>query len=65
MREEEKNALLGAFEADADGERAALLCVLGGGFAEGIDLPGEQLQNVIVVSTGAPRPDARTEAMRA
>lgn len=65
MREEEKNALLGAFEADADGERAALLCVLGGGFAEGIDLPGERLSNVIVVSTALPQPDARVRAMQA
>ena len=30
-----------------------------------IDLPGEQLKNVIVVSTGLPQPDARVKAMQA
>ena len=62
LTEEEKNALLGAFEKR--GERAVLLAVLGGAFAEGIDLAGERLQNVIVVSTGLPQPDARVRAMR-
>lgn len=65
MTEEEKNALLGAFEADGASGRAVLLAVLGGAFAEGVDLPGEQLQNVIVVSTGLPQPDARVKAMQA
>lgn len=62
LTEEEKNALLGAFEKR--GERAVLLAVLGGAFAEGIDLAGERLQNVIVVSTGLPQPDVRVRAMR-
>ena len=30
-----------------------------------MDLPGEQLKNVIVVSTGLPQPDARVKAMQA
>ncbi|MBQ2947726.1 MAG: hypothetical protein IJD94_01970 [Clostridia bacterium] len=63
MTEEEKNALLGAFESC--GERAVLLAVLGGAFSEGIDLPGDQLKNVIVVSTGLPQPDERLRAMQA
>ena len=42
-----------------------LLAVLGGAFSEGVDLPGEQLKNVIVVSTGLPQPDARVKAMQA
>jgi len=41
-----------------------LLAVLGGAFSEGIDLPGERLKNVIVVSTGLPQPDARVRAMQ-
>ena len=41
-----------------------LLAVLGGAFAEGVDLAGERLQNVIVVSTGLPQMDARVRAMR-
>ena len=63
MGEEERRALLAAFEPGADA-RAAVAAVLGGALAEGIDLPGERLQNVIVVSTGAPQPDARVQAMR-
>lgn len=65
MTEEEKNALLGAFEQGGEGERAVLLAVLGGAFSEGVDLPGERLKNVIVVSTGLPQPDARVRAMQA
>ncbi len=56
MTEEEKNELLGAFAASSQG---VLLAVLGGAFSEGVDLPGDQLKNVIVVSTGMPQPDAR------
>ena len=41
-----------------------LLAVLGGAFAEGIDLAGERLENVIVVSTGLPQPDVRVRAMQ-
>ena len=62
MREDEKNALLSAFEKR--GEKVALLAVLGGAFAEGIDLAGERLENVIIVSTGLPQPDARVRAMQ-
>ncbi len=64
MTEDEKNALLGAFEA-CDGARIVLLAVLGGAFSEGVDLPGERLKNVIVVSTGLPQPDSRIRAMQA
>ena len=39
--------------------------MLGGAFSEGIDLPGDQLKNVIVVSTGLPQPDERLRAMQA
>ena len=62
MPEEEKNALLSAF---ADESGTVLLAVLGGAFSEGIDLPGDQLRHVVVVSTGMPRPDARGKAMQA
>lgn len=63
MREEVRNALLDQF-AQRD-ERVVLLAVLGGAFSEGIDLPGERLKNVIVVSTGLPQPDERVRAMQA
>lgn len=64
MREEEKNALLAAL-ADEEGERCVLLAVLGGAFSEGVDLPGRQLENVIIVSTGMPQIDACVRAMQA
>lgn len=38
--------------------------VLGGVFAEGIDLPGERLVGVSVATLGLPPPDALTEALR-
>jgi len=63
MREEERNALLSQF--DDSGERVVLLAVLGGAFSEGVDLPGDRLRNVIVVSTGLPQPDSRVRAMQA
>lgn len=62
MTEDEKNALLGAFEKRE--KKVALLAVLGGAFAEGVDLAGERLENVIVVSTGLPQPDVRVRAMQ-
>ena len=62
MREDEKNALLSAFQCGD--ERVALLCILGGAFSEGVDLVGERLKNVIVISTGMPQPSARVRAMQ-
>lgn len=65
MNEQEKNALLDAFDpAGADG-RTVLLAVLGGAFSEGIDLPGDRLKNAIIVSTGMPQIDERIKAMQA
>ncbi|MBR4039671.1 MAG: hypothetical protein IKJ11_06170 [Clostridia bacterium] len=62
MKEEEKNAILSLFEGK---ERVILLAVLGGAFSEGIDLPGDRLKNVIIVSTGLPQPDEKLKAMQA
>ena len=62
MTEEEKHAILARFD---DEERVILLAVLGGAFSEGIDLPGDRLKNVIIVSTGLPQPDERLKAMQA
>ena len=64
MTEEEKNALLSAFDEN-NPDRVCLFAVLGGAFSEGIDLPGRRLENVAVVSTGLPQPDARIRAMQA
>jgi len=62
MTEEEKNAILAQFDGD---ERIVLFAVLGGSFSEGIDLPGDRLKNVIIVSTGLPQPDEKLKAMQA
>lgn len=64
MREEEKNTLLSVFERPEAERRPALCCVLGGAFSEGIDLAGDRLSNVIIVSTGLPQPDTRVRAMQ-
>ena len=64
MDEAARGAILSAFE-EPQAPRVALFAVLGGSFSEGIDLPGERLQNVIVVSTGLPQPDERVRAMQA
>ncbi len=47
----EKNNLLG-------------LCVLGGSFSEGIDLPGKQLIGVFVVGVGLSVPDFKTDLLK-
>ncbi len=39
--------------------------VLGGAFAEGIDLPGDRLIGAFIATLGLPRPDPVNEAMRA
>lgn len=41
------------------------LCVLGGVFAEGIDLPGKQLDGVVVVGVGLPQVNLFQETLRA
>lgn len=64
MSEADRTAVIDRF-SETDGGDAALLCVLGGSFSEGIDLPGERLRNVAVVSIGLPVMDARIRAMQA
>ncbi|MBQ7519658.1 MAG: ATP-dependent DNA helicase [Clostridia bacterium] len=49
---------------EADGPLLSL-CVLGGIFAEGIDLPGDQLIGVAVVGVGLPQVNEMQEALRA
>ena len=41
------------------------LCVLGGVFSEGIDLPGRQLDGVVVVGVGLPQVNLYQEVLRA
>lgn len=42
----------------------AALCILGGIFGEGIDLPGEQLTSVVIVGVGLPQFNRDTEQLR-
>lgn len=62
MTEEQKESFFTAF-TEEKGPRLGL-CVLGGLFSEGIDLPGEQLIGVIVVGVGLPTPSARLRAVQ-
>ena len=52
MSESERHAFLDSFQP---GSRTIALAVLGGIFAEGVDLPGERLVGVTVIGTGLPR----------
>jgi len=63
MADAERAAILARLERP-DGSPRLLLGVLGGSFAEGIDLPGEALVGVIVVSPGLPRVSLERELLR-
>lgn len=63
MGEEDRKAFLEAFE---NSETTCLgMCVLGGLFSEGIDLPGTRLINVVVIGLGLPVPSVRINAVKA
>jgi DNA excision repair protein ERCC-2 len=63
MNEKEKKLYLSAFENES--ERSLLaLAVLGGSFAEGIDLMGEKLHGVIIVGVGLPKIGLERELIR-
>lgn len=53
------------FEAFASGRPPCLgLCVLGGLFSEGIDLPGDRLIGAMIVGVGLPTPSQKQSAIR-
>ncbi len=62
MAEEERDAFLARFTPQGRGIGFA---VLGGAFAEGIDLPGERLIGAFVATLGLPPADPFNEALRA
>lgn len=62
MEDVQRAAFMEAFDQDG-GERLGL-CVLGGLFSEGIDLPGNRLNGVIIVGVGLPTPSARIDSIR-
>jgi len=62
MGEDDRKDFLSAFEKT--GEIRLGLCVLGGLFSEGIDLPGDRLVNAVIVGVGLPVPSARINAVK-
>lgn len=62
MDEADRAAFLTAFETAA--HPLLGMCVLGGLFSEGIDLPGEALVNAVIVGVGLPVPSIRLNAVR-
>ncbi len=63
MDERERERFLAVF---TDDRRPLLaLCVLGGLFSEGIDLPGDRLSGAIIVGVGLPTPDIKLNTVRA
>lgn len=54
MSEEDKENFLKAFETEQD-KTKLFFCVLGGIFSEGIDLKGDQVIGVVIVSVGLPQ----------
>ena len=63
MTDEERRAFLAPY--CPDGEPVLSLCVLGGVFAEGIDLPGNALDGVAIVGVGLPQVNLFQETLRA
>jgi DNA excision repair protein ERCC-2 len=63
MKENEKKLYLSAFEGESDRSLLAL-AVLGGSFAEGIDLLGEKLHGAIIVGVGLPKLGPERELIR-
>lgn len=62
MREAERDAFLAGFAPGGEGIGFA---VLGGAFAEGIDLPGERLIGAFIATLGLPPFDPFNEALKA
>ena len=62
MTDAERAAFLSPYVAQ--GEPVLSLCVLGGVFAEGIDLPGDALDGVVIVGVGLPQVNLFQETLR-
>lgn len=63
MSDEERRAFLAPYVPG--GKPMLGLCVLGGIFAEGIDLPGDALDGVVIVGVGLPQVNLFQETLRA
>jgi Rad3-related DNA helicase len=63
MTDDERRAFLAPYVPG--GEPTLSLCVLGGIFAEGIDLPGDALDGVAIVGVGLPQVNLFQDTLRA
>ena len=63
MTQQERDDFLTPYTEN--GEPVMSLCVMGGIFSEGIDLPGRALDGVIIVGVGLPQVNLRQETLRA
>lgn len=63
MREEERQAFLARFQPDPEESLTAFI-VLGGVFAEGVDLPDDRLSGAAIISTGIPQVNPESELLR-
>ena len=63
MTEEARARFLASFTSDKNPKVG--LCVLGGLFSEGVDLPGEQLIGAMIVGVGLPTPSLRLKTLQA
>lgn len=61
MSEEEKEEFLMNFK---DKRNTIGLCVIGGMFSEGVDLPGEKLIGAVIIGVGYPKIDTNNEIIR-
>lgn len=62
MTDEQRRDFLAPYQPG--GEPTLSLCVLGGIFAEGIDLPGDALDGVVIVGVGLPQVNLFQETLR-
>ena len=63
MKEEEREAFLAAFDEERS-ETLVAFCVMGGIFAEGIDLKKDRLIGAIIVGTGLPQVSNEREILK-
>ncbi len=63
MDDAARAAFLAGFRPDPQ-ETVAGVCVLGGAFSEGIDLPGDLMTGAAVVGTGVPQINPQNDALR-
>ena len=66
MQEKDREDFLGKFEEEPEDQEKSLLgfCVMGGIFAEGIDLTGKKLIGAVIVGTGLPQISYEREILK-